>query len=71
MSDGKRVSAILTEEQFYFLANFEERCNNPDISKSSVLRCMIRLFEEADVDVRRVRTEDELLQRSLKALKKI
>ena len=57
-----------TQKQFSFLEDFEERCESPagsDISKASVLRCLLRLFREVKADVRGVQTEDELLHRLL------
>jgi hypothetical protein len=72
MNGGRQILAELTEEQFSFLEDFEKRCNgsgNTSISKGSILRCLLRLFEEVDVDVRGVETEDELFYRALDILK--
>ncbi len=62
---SKRVSALLTNEQFAFLEGFE----SSSISKASVLRCLLRLFGNVEVDVWGVRTEDELLHRCLNSLR--
>ena len=69
MDYSKEISAELTHEQLSFLADFEKRCHNPNISKSSIMQCLLKLIREVDVDVRRVETEDELLQCFLNALK--
>jgi len=73
MDRNKEISAELTQEQFSFLEDFEKRCKNhsdsSSISKTMLLRCLLRLFEEVNVDVRGVKTEEELLRRSLSALK--
>ena len=72
MNGSREIMAELTQEQFSFLEDFEKRCErsgNTDISKASILRCLLRVFEEVDVDVRGVETEDELFYRALNILK--
>ena len=74
MTRGTDVLAELTQEQLHFLEDFERRCNksdNADVSKVSILRCLLRVFEEADVDIdlNGVNSEDDLLHRFLDALK--
>jgi len=69
MKNGRNISAQLTPEQFSFLADFEKQCSDPDISKASIMRCLLRLFENVDVDLQPVRTEDDLLQQSLQVLR--
>ena len=74
MTRGTEVLAELTQEQFHFLEDFERRCNkseNTDVSKVLILRCLLRVFEEADVDINLngVSSEDDLLRRFLDALK--
>ena len=56
-----------------FMEDFERRCNKPDntnVSKVSILRCLLRVFEETDtdIDLSGVRNEDDLLHRLLDAL---
>ncbi len=68
MSNNKEIQVELTQEQFSFLENFGGRCEDSggsDISKASVLRCLLRLFQEMEADVHGVQTEDELLYRLL------
>jgi len=74
MTRGTEVLAELTQEQFHFLEDFERRCNkseNTDVSKVLILRCLLRVFEEADIDINLngVSSEDDLLHRFLDALK--
>ena len=69
MDYSKEISAELTQEQYSFLADFEKQCQNSSISKSSVMRCLLKLIQEVDANIGRVETEDELLQCFLKALK--
>ncbi len=71
MKGSKEISARLTREQFLFLEDFRSRCDGSDslsISEASILRCLLRLFEKVDVDVKGVKTENELFYRSLKAV---
>jgi len=72
MCENREVSVMLTQEQLAFLEDFQERCSKstcPGISKESIVRCLLRLFENVEVDVQGIRTEDELLYRLLSALK--
>ena len=49
MNHSEKIQIDLTQEQLSFLENFGERCESPtgsDISKESVLRCLLRLFRE-------------------------
>jgi hypothetical protein len=73
MSRSREILIELTQEQFLFLEDFGKRCGssaaNQGISKASILRCLLKLFEEVDVDMQGVMTENDLLQRSLNALK--
>ncbi len=70
MSNNNEIQLELTQEQLSFLEDFGGRCENPsvsDTSKASVLRCLLRLFQEMEADVHGVQTEDELLCRLLNA----
>lgn len=74
MTRGTEVLAELTQEQFHFLEDFERRCNksdNANVSKVSILRCLLRVLDEVDtdIDLSGVSSEDELLHRFLDALK--
>ena len=75
MNKESRIAAELTQEQLHFLEDFERRCNDPDspaISKVSIFRCLLRAFEELDIemDLSGACTEDELLHQFLGAVRK-
>ena len=72
MTRGTEVLAELTQEQFHFLEDFERRCSKPDntnVSKVSILRCLLRVLVDNDIDLGGVSSEDELLHRFLGTLK--
>jgi len=68
------ISAELTHEQLRFLEDFEKRCNeanSPGISKASILCCLLRLFDEVNIEIdsHGATTEEALLSQLLDAAK--
>ena len=66
MGCSHHISLHFTEKQDFFVMNIIKQsvCNGSSgISKSAILRALIRLLQQLDVDVTGVCTEDQLLER--------
>lgn len=66
MGCNRHISLHFTEKQDFFVLNMMERSmlkGAPGISKAAILRTLIRLLQQLDVDVSGVDTEDQLLER--------
>ncbi len=66
MKYGRHISLHFTEKQDFFVSNMIEqsmRNGSSGMSKAAILRTMIKLLQQLDVDVVGVCTEDQLLER--------
>lgn len=73
MRASRNTSLYLTRKEYSFVTSIAEHSasdRDPGISKSAILRTLIRLVQHLDVDMSGVKTEDQLLQRLEDALKK-
>lgn len=71
MRDSRNIPLHLTEKEYTFILNMAEQSESSDssgISKGAILRAMIRLLQQLEVDVSGVKTEDQLLKRLQNAL---
>jgi len=55
-----QIEIDLSPNEFDFLRDFAEQCNDPNISVASILRCMLRSLEEVKLAVQGTGGQNEL-----------
>ena len=68
------ISLHFTEKQDLFILNMIKRSmsdNGSGISKAAILRTLIKLLQQLDVDVSGVNTENQLLERLQSSMQNI
>ncbi len=68
MGGIRNISLDLTDTEYLFIADVARQCASEgtcasEVSEHTVLRAMIRLLQNLEVDVCNVRTEEQLLDR--------
>ena len=63
----------LSRKQFDFLEKISRCCRysgGKKLSKAAVIRCLLNVMKEVDIDIQNVRSEEQLKERIIKAFSK-
>ncbi len=74
MKYGRHISLHFTEKQDFFILKMVKRSmsdNGPGVSKAAILRTLIKLLQQLDVDVSGINTENQLLERLQSSMQNI
>ena len=66
MGMSRNISLYFTEKEYSFLVDMINRSatsSSSGISKGGILRALVRMLQQLDVNLAGVKTEDELLKR--------
>lgn len=72
METKRNISLKLTQEEYSFISEVAKQCagdSTSGFSESMVLRALIKLLRHLEVDFTGAKTEEQLLQRLLEAIR--